>query len=154
MSQPFLFDTCVVQQYLDPRTEQKWPGLRARIEHAITEAGGVYLSAITAFEIRRYLEVLARTGQGRSKIRKTELFLREAVIFEPGDRGGASWRAAARLYADGQLHQPAILLSDGDLLIAATAIAHERILVTTDLKLYKNLQALGHGAWVISLALS
>lgn len=154
MSHPFLFDTCVVEQYLHPGAEQRWPGVRARVERAISEAGGLYLSAVTAFEIRRHLEVLARTGQGRSKIRKTELFLREAVILEPGDRGGASWRAAARLYADGKLHQPAIQLSDGDLLIAATAIAHERVLVTTDRHLHANLQSLGHGAWVISLALS
>lgn len=154
MSQPFLFDTCVVEQYLHPRAPQKWPGMLTRVERAIDEAGGMYISAVTAFEIRRHLEVLARTGQGRSKIRKTELFLREAMILEPGERGGASWRVAARLYADGKLHRPAIPLSNGDLLIAATAIAHARVLVTTDRLLCENLQALGHGEWVTSLMLS
>lgn len=128
--------------------------MRARIERPMGEAGGLYISAVTAFEIRRHLEVLARTGEGRSKIRRTELFLRDAMIIEPGDRAGHSWRVAARLYADGKLHRPAIQLSDGDLLIAATAIAHERVLMTTDLPLWENLQALGYGEWVTSLALS
>jgi predicted nucleic acid-binding protein len=154
MSKAFLFDTCVVEQYLHPRTEQKWPGMRAHVDRAVSEAGGMYISAVTAFEIRRHLEVLARTGQGRSKVLRTELFLRDAVLLELGDRGGTSWRVAARLYADGKLHRPAIQLSDGDLLIAATAIAHERVLATTDLPLYENLQALGYGEWVTSIALS
>lgn len=145
MSVAYLFDTCAVQRYLDARAQQGAPGIRARVEEAMAASGGLYISAVTAFEIRRGLEVLAREGKGRRKRRLAELFLRDAVILELGDRGGAAWRVGIRLYADGQLHKPAITLSDGDLLIAATAIAHERILVTADRRLYENLARLGYG---------
>lgn len=147
MNTPFLFDTCVLQRYLDAHALQKWPEIQARVDDAVVESGGLYISAVTAFEIRRGLEVLARRGEGRSKIRRAELLLRNAVILEVGDRGGAPWRVGTHLFADGRFHEPAITISDGDLLIAATAIAHERILMTADRPLYENLRNLGYGQW-------
>jgi predicted nucleic acid-binding protein len=147
MNTPFLLDTCVLQRYLDAQALQKWPEIQARVDDAVVESGGLYISAVTAFEIRRGLEVLARKDKGRSKIRRAELLLRNAVILEIGDRGGAPWRVGTHLFADGRLHEPAIKISDGDLLIAATAIAHERILMTADRPLYENLRNLGYGRW-------
>lgn len=152
MSTQFLLDTCAVQHYLHPRAGVQWPDVQARIEEAVAASGGLYISAITAFEIRRGLEVLARRGDGRRKIRLAELFLRNAVILDLGDCGGAPWRIAVGLFADGKVHEPAIHIADADLLIAATAIAHERILVTADRGLHEYLQALGHAQWTRLLA--
>jgi predicted nucleic acid-binding protein len=147
MSTSFLLDTCVVQRYLDPRTQQQWPHVQECVDCAVAESGGLYISAITAFEIRRGLEVLARKGEGRRKLRMAELFLRNAMILELGGRGGAPWRVAIGLFAGGQVLKPAINIADADLLIAATAIAHERILVTADRRLHENLKGLGYARW-------
>jgi predicted nucleic acid-binding protein len=144
MSAPFLFDTCVVQQYLDVQAQQRSPDFQSRVDDALAASGGLYISAVTAFEIRRGLAVLERKGEGRRKIRMAELFLRNAMILELGDRGGEPWRVGIRLYADGKVRKPAITLSDADLLIAATAIAQGRILVTADRGLYENLETLGY----------
>ena len=152
MSAQYLFDTCAIQQYLDAKAQQKSSDFRSLVDAAVAASGGLYISEITAFEIRRGLAVLARKGEGRRKIRMAELFLRNAIILELGDRGGAAWRVGIRLYADGKVHKPAITLSDADLLIAATAIAHERILVTADRGLYENLERLGHRQWAVLLA--
>lgn len=154
MRAAFLFDTCIIGRYLDARAAERWPGLVPRVSSAIAEAGGLYISAITAFEIRRGLKVLELRGQGRSKRRKAELFLRSATILETSARGGAPWRAAARMYAEAACHKPAIKLSDGDLLIAATAVAHARVLVTVDGPLHENLHKLGYGGLVRALPLA
>lgn len=74
------------------------------------------------------------------------------MILEIGDRGGAPWRVGTHVFADGRLHEPAIKIADGDLLIAATAIAHERVLMTADRPLYENLRHLGYGQWAQLLA--
>lgn len=92
MSAPFLFDTCVVQQYLDARAQQGSPEFWSRVDDALA----------TSFEVRRGLAVLARKGEGRRKIRMAELFLRNAMILELGGRGGEPWRVGVRLYADGR----------------------------------------------------
>lgn len=155
MSAAFLFDTCTIGRYLDARAPERWPGLVARVSSAIAGAGGLYISAVTAFEIRRGLKKLELRGKGRRKCIRAELFLRgDATILELSDRGGVPWRVAARMYAEAACHKPAITLSDGDLLIAATAIAHDRVLVTVDGPLHKNLKKLGYGDAVLALPLA
>lgn len=55
--------------------------------------------------------------------------------------GGAGWDYAAELWAKLKNHQPSIVLTDADLLIAATAGFHRRTLVTAEKNLVENLKA-------------
>ena len=140
MSRALLFDTCVVQHYLHPKVLDRWPHLAERIARAVRDAGGFHISEVIAFEIRRGLAVLARKGQGRKKAARAELLLRKAYTHP---LNAMSWHRAIDIYADGQEHRPVVNLSDGDLLITATAVASSRILLTMDRRLHEALCALG-----------
>jgi predicted nucleic acid-binding protein len=131
----------VVLHYLNSKELERWPGLIEAVESVITADGGMNISAVTAFEIRRGFEELKRRGRGQRKAIGAELLLRRATIHELDD---AVWRIGVDLYAAGKVHTSPITLSDADLLISATAIAKDRILLTTDEKLCRILQALGY----------
>lgn len=53
------------------------------------------------------------------------------------------WKIASDLRVQSQTRSPAIVVSEGDLLITATAIAHKRALVTVDDKLRARLKEMG-----------
>lgn len=74
-----------------------------------------------------------------------EQLIRSADVLGLGAAGLGPWSVASELYAVGQLSKPAIVLSDGDLLIAATATHHGRTLVTADMNLARSLAAIGWG---------
>lgn len=52
------------------------------------------------------------------------------------------WEVATDLWARGQVAKPAIVLSENDLLIYATALTYGRTLITLDKKLVRQLIAL------------
>lgn len=137
---PHLIDTSALQHFLHPQAKQKWPLLVARIAEIIEGDGTLNLCAMTAFEIRRGLRVLALRGEGRDKQLRAELLLRRSLILGLG----AAWTGATDIFASGAMHKPAIKLSDGDLLIAACAFAQGYTLVTSDKRLGKNLALLGY----------
>src|SRR5206468_4284700 len=88
-------------------------------------------------------------GQGQRKIIEVEKLLRSAYALDVASGG---WEIAAELWAQGQVQKPAIVFSEGDLLIAATAAAHERTLVTSDEALAANLLRVGYAGEVEVLA--
>ena len=73
------------------------------------------------------------------------MLLRESTILGLDERGFAGWRIAADLWANCRRHQPSVVLSEGDLLIVATSLMHDRRLVTVDMKLQAGLRSLGLG---------
>ena len=147
---PHLIDTSALQHYLHPQAQSKWPKLVERVDAVMSADGTLNLSAMTAYELRRGLRVLALQNRGQAKTRRAELLLRQSVIL---GLGGA-WSVATDIYAAAAVHKPAIVLSDGDTLIAATAFAAKYTLVTSDAKLGKNLSALGYGGQVETLRLA
>jgi len=89
------------------------------------------------------VEGLLRQGQGARKAARIENLLREATVLGLDEHGFVGWRLAADLWANCKHHQPSVVLSEGDLLIVATALMHDRQLVTVDLNLQARLKALG-----------
>jgi predicted nucleic acid-binding protein len=129
-----LLDTCLVSHYLSPNARIRYPALVGRVESVIS-AQGVCLSTVTLYELRRgILELLGR-GEGQRKERRLKLFLREATLLGLDGDGAHGWEVAARLYAQCKRTQPALNMSDGDLLIVATAVTHRRALLTSDARL-------------------
>lgn len=53
------------------------------------------------------------------------------------------WKTASDLWVQSRTRNPAIVLSDADLLIVATAITNKRALVTVDEKISTRLKELG-----------
>lgn len=73
-----------------------------------------------------------------------EKLLRSAYVLPLDDSGGRVWRTAAELWARGKNRKPHLNLGEVDLLIAATAIASDRTLVTMDRTLADSLALLDH----------
>jgi len=144
-----LLDTSLVSHYLAPDAPARLPHLVTRVDDCI-RSHGLCLSIITTFEIGRGLELLRLRGRGSTKISRFTRFLSEAAAF-PLD--GRVLQLGCDLWARGRIKRPAITLSDGDLLIAATAIAHEHKLLTTDVPLGDRLMELELGDHVEVIAL-
>ena len=142
MSPPVLVDTSVVSWYLrrDARTE--YPRLVEWLDDVIAK-DGLHISSLTLYEIRRGIGELRASGQGARKAARVELILRQATILGLDATDHLGWKIAADLWAKGRSQTPALLFSDGDLLITATALAHNRLLATVDEKLRSGLKALG-----------
>jgi hypothetical protein len=90
------------------------------------------------------VEGLLRQGQGSRKAARIEMLLREATILGLDERGFTGWRVAADLWANCKHHEPSVVLSEGDLLIVATALTHDRQLVTVDSNLQASLKVIGY----------
>ena len=67
------------------------------------------------------------------------------------DARGAGWNLAATMWAEYRARKPAVVIEDADLLIAATALFHDRTLVTTDARLAENLKAIAFAGTVTLL---
>lgn len=143
----------MVSQYLAPDAPTKYPGLVKRVRDLVTSQG-VCLSVVTVYELRRGVRLLVARGEGRRKERRLNMFLQEATALSLDHDGGQGWNVAADLWVRGQLHKPAVNVSEGDLLILATAITHGRALLTTDAALGDRAQELGVGGAVEVLPLA
>ncbi|MBM4355715.1 MAG: type II toxin-antitoxin system VapC family toxin [Deltaproteobacteria bacterium] len=152
MSAPCLLDACTISNFLRRDARQRFPELVGRIENIIREHGAC-VSVVTSYELRRGLRCLELRGEGQKRLARTSLFLQEVTAFGLDANGGKGWDVAVEIYAQAQARTPAVTISEGDLLTVATAIAHSRVLCTTDEKLATLLQGIGLGEYVDFLPL-
>lgn len=103
------------------------------------------ISYVTRYELRRGVEVLRTRGEGAKKAVRLTKFLEVCEVLGLDGHAGEGWNLAARLWVKLKSHKPSLCLSEADLLVAATAAAHGRVLVTADVGLVRNLQAIEHG---------
>jgi len=134
-----LIDTNLVSAFLHPDAPTRFPEQHAFVSDLIA-GDGFAIAYVTQFELRRGAEELLRRGQGRRKLVTLEKFLDRVEVLGLDGTGGSGWNFAARLWADGRAHQPAIVLTDADLLIAATAAFHARPFATSEGRLADNLR--------------
>lgn len=146
MAVQYLIDTCVVSRYYPAGARQLNPRLVARVDAAIAESG-LFISAVTVYEVERGLKLLESRGEGRAK-RRAWVKLLSAVSELVGMDGAtlAIWYQAADLHVQATL--AGLVLGEADLLILATALAHRMVLLTADAKLVANATRLGLGASV------
>ena len=137
-----LLDTNLVSAFLHPDAAMRSPEEYAFVS-ALVAGDGFAISYVTVFELRRGVEELRRRGEGRRKIVALEKFLDRVEVLGLDGAAGSGWTLAARLWADGRAKQPAIVFTDADLLIAATAANHGRPFVTSEARLADNLQRIG-----------
>jgi predicted nucleic acid-binding protein len=137
-----LVDTNVVSMFLHREVETRYPKLHQVVWDLIL-GEGLAISFVTLFELRRGIEDLIRRGQGRRKLVRLEKFLLSVEVLGLDSAGGGGWNLAARFWADARAQKPAIVFSDADLLIAATAAFHGREFLTCEPGLADGLDRIG-----------
>ncbi len=137
-----LLDTNLVSTFLKRDAPTKYPRLHRFVDKTIREEG-LAISFVTQYECKRGIEQLVRQGQGRRKMVEFDKFLSRVEILGLDATGGRGWNLASRLWADGRAHKPALVFTDADLLVAATAAAHGRTFATADVGLAEGLQKIG-----------
>jgi predicted nucleic acid-binding protein len=137
-----LLDTNLVSAFLHPNAPTRSPEEYAFVS-GLVAGEGFAISYVTQFELRRGVEELLRRGEGRSKAVALEKFLDRVEVLGLDGAGGSGWNLAARVWADGRAHRPAIVFTDADLLIAATAATHRRRFATSEGRLADNLRRIG-----------
>ena len=133
-----LLDTNIVSAFLKPAAP---PTLLEFVSDQLV-AEGLAISFITQFELRRGVEELVRRGQGRRKLVAYEKFIESVQVLGLDAGDGDGWNFAARLWAEGRAHKPALVFKDADLLIAATAAFHGHELATAEVRLVEGLRKL------------
>jgi predicted nucleic acid-binding protein len=129
----------VVSWYLDRDARTRYPGLVQWLEHEIRR-DGLHISSVTIYELKRGVAELLLRGEGTRKAARIERIVREAAVHGLDANDNLGWKVAADIWAKARASGEA--LSEGDLLITATAIAHGRSLVTVDDKLRTQLTRL------------
>jgi predicted nucleic acid-binding protein len=130
-----LLDTNVVSYYVHREAPKRYPILIAKVD-ALRNSEGHFISNVSVYEILRGLVQLDLRGEGKRKQARVALFL-AGVTNLPMD---PCWEAAARLWAITQ--NAGVPLSEGDLMLASTAVCFDRALVTTDASLGERLKEL------------
>jgi len=126
----YLVDTSVVSWYLEREARTRHPTLINWLDDLLPREG-LCISAVTCTSFDGEWKTLA-ARQGARKAARIENLLREATVLGLDEHGFVGWRLAADLWANCKHHQPSVVLSEGDLLIVATALMHDRQLVTVD----------------------
>jgi predicted nucleic acid-binding protein len=103
-------------------------------------ADGLAVSFVTQFELRRGIEELVRRGEGRRKLVAFEKFIERVQTLGLDGSSGEGWDVASRLWAEARTVKPAVVFTEADLLIAATAAFHGHELVTAEVGLAENLK--------------
>jgi len=134
-----LLDSNIVASFLKPTAEERLPKLCTFV-NAVMATGNLAISTVTEFELRRGVEELTLQGQGRKRLVALLKFFERCEILS---LDGGGWDLAAKLWAKGRTHKPAIVFTDADLLIAATASFHGRAFATSEKNLLTNLRAIG-----------
>lgn len=148
-----MLDTSTLSAYIGSRAREKTPLLVKRVEEIIA-TDGARISIVTMYEIDRGLRKLDLQGQGRVKRRVLTMILAGTTVYgldEPAARG---WDIAADLHARAAVRSPALTISEADLLIIATAVAHGLMIVTSDVAMAEHARTLGLGAQVELIAVA
>lgn len=149
MTKLHAFDSCVVSNFLKPRAEREWPSFHGRVQTLIATEGGYALPSIAIFEISRGLRELEIAGRDIKKVARTRRFLFSATeLPTSGDVLGLAVEVWARARINGQT------IPDHDLLVACTAMHHDRIIVTTDTGMGAWMNENGYQAWLELLPLA
>jgi predicted nucleic acid-binding protein len=134
-----LLDTNIVSLFLRRDAQKTTPKLFGLVT-ALLSAEGLAISYVTQFELRRGIEELAHRGEGRRKLVAFEKFMERVQVLGLDGVSGEGWNVAARLWAEGRSRKPALVFSDADLFIAATAAFHGHELATADAGLAEGLR--------------
>jgi predicted nucleic acid-binding protein len=134
-----LVDTNLISRYLRPEAETRFRREHEFVDELI-EHGSLAISYVTQFELRRGVEELVLRGQGRRRLVDLEKFLDRVEVLGLDVGNGTGWNLAAQLWAKARQHRPAIVFTEADLLIAATAALHGRAFATSEARLVDNLR--------------
>lgn len=150
-----LLDTNVASDFIRRDALTRTPALHAFVQDTLTREG-LAVSMVTRYEMRRGYEKLAgqvgREREGRRKLAVVEKFLGSVDVLGLDSGSGAGWDVAASLWARAANLKPARILTDADLMVAATAILHDRTLVSRDKPAAETLVLLGVAIELIDLA--
>jgi predicted nucleic acid-binding protein len=135
----YLLDTNAFTALYDPRMAQLAPRFRSTVIERITLDQELAIPAFVLYESRRGLEELKLRSEGARKIAAFDRMLRGATILGLDANNG--WLVAAKLWASNK--SKGTNIREGDLLVAATAVLHNRKLVTADQPLITAMRALG-----------
>lgn len=143
MTEPaWLVDTNVLSLYIRPNAPKEYPRLVSWLSERF-RTGDVAISAVTLFELRRGIKSELLKGKSKRKAARLELLLRSIVVLGLDVRNFAAWNVAADVWAEAKAREPSVVLPDADLLIFATALAHDRRLATADRHFVDRLRDLG-----------
>ena len=131
---PSLLDTTTLSEVMKGRD----PAVAEHAANYLDAHGHFQFSIITRYEVLRGL--MAR-GASR-QLERFELRCQESEVLALGD---GVVRRAARIYAD--LHRLGQIISDADILIAATALVHDLPLVTENGKHFRRIGGLTVQSW-------
>jgi predicted nucleic acid-binding protein len=137
-----VLDTDIVSAYLKRDSATRLPALHHFVTQ-IVQSEGLAISFVTQFELRRGFEELRLRGRGRRLLVAFEKLLDRAEVLGLDGGSGEGWNVAARLWAAGRARKPAVVVTDADLLIAATAEFHGRAFATCEAQLAENPKAMG-----------
>ncbi len=137
-----LFDTNVLSDFLRPGAAEKLPSTELFVRTAL-ETDNIKIAFVTQYEMLRLGLLQGLEMKGRRKLVALRKFLERCEVLGLDAHGGAGWAHAAELWARLRVQKPAVVLSEGDLLITATASFHQETLITFDAKLVERLHAVG-----------
>jgi tRNA(fMet)-specific endonuclease VapC len=131
---PALLDTDTLSEIIKGRN----PTVAAKASQYLVEYGAFTFSLVTRYEILRGLKAKDATTQMAAFERRCEVSIVLPITDEIIVR-------AADLYAD--LKRRGELISDADLIIAATALVHGLVLVTTNTAHFRRIDGLALDCW-------
>jgi len=135
----YLLDTNAFTALYDQRMAQRAPRFRAAVVERIKSDQEVAIPAFVLYEARRGLEDLKLRGEGVGKITAFDRVLRGSTIL--GLDANDGWFVAARPWASNK--SKGTNIREGDLLVAAMSLMHNRKLVTADQPLITAMRILG-----------
>jgi predicted nucleic acid-binding protein len=154
MTEPgWLVDTNVLSVFISPNAPDRYPRLVSWVTD-LFRAGGVAISAVTLYELRRGIKAQLMQQKAKTKAARLEMLLQSVSVLGLDAANFAAWNIAANLWAEGKAKQPSVILSEADLLIFASALAYGRRLATTDAHLVERIRDLGRPQAVQLLDLS
>ncbi|MCA9612466.1 MAG: PIN domain-containing protein [Myxococcales bacterium] len=144
----WLLDTNLATLLFDAKKMLRAPEATRRAREVVTVHGRLPISAVTLFELRRGVRALVLRGKGARKAAELESWILRAEVLGLDEARFTGWTLAADLWARGRAFEPARVFSDADLMIAATALRHDRTLVTSEARLAELLGAVGYASSV------